>query len=53
MINIGDNVLLSSKNITFKNLNTKKNPQIMRAFRITYFIGAVAYRLLLPDALKI
>ena len=52
--NVGDMVLLSTKNITFKGPNSKKLlPRWIGPYPIIKRIGHVAYKLKLPDNMKI
>ena len=51
---VGKKVLLSSKNIKYKNPGTRKlMPKFIGPFEVTERIGPVAYRLLLPETLKV
>ncbi len=52
--NVGDRVLLSTKNIAFKNPGTAKLlPKYAGPFEVLERIGLAAYRLLLPETMKI
>ncbi len=52
--NVGDRVLLSAKNIAFKNAGTAKLlPKYAGPFEVLERIGLAAYKLLLPETMKI
>ena len=47
--NVGDLVLLSTKNLKFKNVPAKLQKRFVGPFEITERIGSQAYRIQLPD----
>ena len=52
--NVDDQVLLSTKNIAFKNPGTAKLlPKFAGPFRVLEKVGQAAYKLLLPESMKI
>ena len=53
-VEVGSEVLLSTKNIAFKNPGTAKLlPKYVGPFKVLDMIGTVAYRLLLPETMKL
>ena len=50
---VGDLVLLSSKNLSFKNIPTKLQKKFLGPFEVVEKIGSQAYRLKLPESWKI
>ena len=51
---VGDIVLLSTKNVGLKNIGTRKLlPKFIGPFKVVKAVGEVAYKLDLPQALKI
>ena len=51
---MGDRVLLSTKNIAFKNPGTAKIlPKYAGPFQVLERVGIAAYRLLLPGSMKV
>ena len=50
---VGDLVLLSSKNLSFKNIPAKLQKKFVGPFEVIEKIGSQAYRLNLPDSWKI
>lgn len=50
---VGDDVLLATKNVTFKNPGTKKLlPRFIGPFKVAKVISPVAYRLTLPESMQ-
>ena len=47
--NVGDLVLLSSRNLSFRNIPEKLQKKFVGPFEVTEKIGAQAYRLKLPE----
>ena len=47
---VGDLVLLSSKNLSFKNIPEKLQKKFVGPFEVIEKIGSQAYRLKLPDS---
>ena len=47
---VGDLVLLSSKNLSFKNIPAKLQKKFVGPFEVVEKIGSQAYRLKLPDS---
>ena len=50
---VGDLVLLSSKNVSFKNIPAKLQKKFVGPFEVVEKIGSQAYRLKLPESWKI
>ena len=50
---VGDLLLLSSRNLNFKNVPAKLQKKFVGPFEVTEKIGSQAYRLKLPDTWKI
>ena len=51
--NVGDLLLLSSRNLNFKNVPAKLHKKFVGPFEVTEKIGSQAYRLKLPDTWSI